>query len=138
VICFDRVVRILIHDVTGARQQLIEHAWVDEGAVGGHFGRCGALVKRTGEEPAGGFQIPLLADQDVDNLAELVDRPIQVDPSSRDFDVCFVDEPPISGGVPAGSCRVDEQRGEPLHPPVHAHVVNINAPLRQQLFDVPV
>ena len=39
---------------------------------------------------------------------------------------CFsaVDEPPVARGVPAGLCRVDEQRGEPLHPPVHAYVIN--------------
>ncbi len=74
------------------------------------------------KEPAGSCQIALLGDQDVDDLAELVDRPVQIDPSSGDFDVRFVDEPPITAGVPAGSSRVDQQRSEPLHPPVHTHV----------------
>ena len=32
---------------------------------------------------------------EVDNLAELVDCPVQVDPSSSDFDVCFVDKPSV-------------------------------------------
>ncbi|MEA2202930.1 MAG: hypothetical protein QOI89_3638, partial [Solirubrobacteraceae bacterium] len=49
-------------------------------------------------------------------------RTHQIDPPPRDFDVCFIDEPLVARDVPAGSCRVDEERGEPLHPPVHAHV----------------
>jgi hypothetical protein len=45
------------------------------------------VLEGTGEEPAGGDQIPFLRDQHVNDLAILVDRPIQIDPSSRDSDV---------------------------------------------------
>lgn len=45
---------------------------------------------------------------------------------------------PRSLAVDPGSCRVDQQRGEPLRPPVHAHVIDLDATLGQQLFDVPV
>jgi hypothetical protein len=51
---------------------------------------------------------------------------------------CFIDEPPVARDVPAGSCRVDEQRGEPLHPPVHAHVVDLHSALGQQLFNIAI
>jgi hypothetical protein len=50
---------------------------------------------------------PFLGEQDVDDLAELVDCPVQTDPPPGDFDVRFVDEPPITAGVPVRSCRVD-------------------------------
>ena len=36
------------------------------------------------------------------------------------------------------SCRVDQQWGEVLHPPKDRHVVNIDTPLRQHLFNIPV
>jgi hypothetical protein len=39
------------------------------------------MLQRLGEESAGGREIPLLGNQDIDDLAELVDRPIQIDPS---------------------------------------------------------
>jgi hypothetical protein len=40
-----------------------------------------------GEEPAGGREIPFLCDEDVNDLAKLVDRPVQIDPPAADFDV---------------------------------------------------
>ncbi len=84
--------------------------------VGGYLARARAVLEGAREEPAGGCQIPLFRDQHVDDLPVLVDGPVQIDPSPGDFDVSFVDEPPITWDVPAGSSRVDEQRGEPLHP----------------------
>jgi hypothetical protein len=80
------------------------------------------VVERLGEEPASSREIPFLRDEDVDDLAELVDRPVQIDPPPGHFDVRLIDKPPITGGVPARSCRVDQQRGEPLHPAVDGDV----------------
>jgi hypothetical protein len=77
-------------------------------------------------------------DEDVDNLAELVDRPIQIDPPSGDFDISFVDESPITGGMPAGPGRIHQQWSEPLHPPLHTHVIDLDVPLGQQLLHVTV
>jgi hypothetical protein len=90
-----------------------------------------AEVERAGEKPAGGREIPFLRDEDVDDLTELVSRPVQIDPSSGDFDVCLIHEPSITGRVPAGSCRVDQQRCEPLRPPVHAHMIDLDVPFRR-------
>jgi hypothetical protein len=33
-----------------------------------------------------------------------------------------------------GECVPDQQRGEPLHPPVHAHVIDVDAPLDQEFL----
>src|SRR5947209_62075 len=35
----------------------------------------------------------------------------------------------IAGGMPAASCCVDQQGCDPLHPPVHAHVIDVDATL---------
>jgi hypothetical protein len=43
------------------------------------------MLEGASEEPAGGRQIPLLGHEHVDDLAELVDRPVQVDSSFSDF-----------------------------------------------------
>jgi hypothetical protein len=43
----------------------------------------------------------------------------------------FVDEPTISWSVPAGACRIDQQRSETLHPPVDGHVVDLHSALGQ-------
>jgi hypothetical protein len=40
--------------------------------------------------------------------------------------------------MPARSDRLDEQRGKPLHPPVHGHVIDRDATLSQQFFDVSI
>jgi hypothetical protein len=113
-------------------------SWIGWSPVGAHLGRWWTVLERLGEESASGREIPLLRDEDVDDLAELVDRPVQIDPSSGHFDVHLIDKPPITGGVPAGTRRVDQQRGEPLHPPIHAHVINLDAPLDQQLLPITV
>jgi hypothetical protein len=40
--------------------------------------------------------------------------------------------------VAGESSRFGQQWGEPLHPPVHSNVVDLDATLDQQLFHVPV
>jgi hypothetical protein len=73
--------------------------------------------------------IPFLRDEDIDDLPELVDRRVQIDPTSRDFEVGLIHEPPITGDVSARSRSVDEQRSEPLHPPIDGHMINLDATL---------
>jgi hypothetical protein len=53
VICFDRIVAVLLSDVTGGGQQIIKYSGVSGRSVGGHFGGQGAVLQRVGEEPAG-------------------------------------------------------------------------------------
>jgi hypothetical protein len=85
-----------------------------------------------------GRGVPLLGQQHVDDLAVLVDRPIQVPPLAGDLDVGLIDEPAVPGGVPEWAGGVSEQRGEPLHPPVHGHVIDLDAALGQQLLHIPI
>jgi hypothetical protein len=73
VIGFDRIVSVLLGDMTGRRHQLIEHPWVGGRAVSGHLDRGRPVLQGVGEELPGGRQVPLLGDQHVDDLPELVD-----------------------------------------------------------------
>jgi hypothetical protein len=50
-----------------------------------HLARSRAVLEGAGEEPAGGHQIPFLGYQHVDDLPELIDRPIQIDPPPGNF-----------------------------------------------------
>ena len=44
-ICFDRIVRILLEDVQGGGQELIEHPEVSRRPVGGHLRRLRSLLE---------------------------------------------------------------------------------------------
>jgi hypothetical protein len=96
------------------------------------------VIKGAGEESARGGQIPLLRDQDVNDLAELVDRSVQIDPPAADLDIRFVDKPTIAWGMPAWAGRINQQWSEPVHPAINRDVIDIDAPFGQQLFDVTV
>jgi hypothetical protein len=84
---FDEVVRILLHNVTRGRRQLIEYPRVGRRPISAHLGWAWAVFESTGEEPASGRQIPLLGHQDINDLAILVDRPVQIDPTPSDLDI---------------------------------------------------
>jgi hypothetical protein len=73
VIRFDRVVRVLLGDMTGGGYQLLEHPWVGGRPVGGDLDGGRPVLKCAGEESPGGRHIPFLGDQHVDNLSELID-----------------------------------------------------------------
>jgi hypothetical protein len=137
-ISFDRIVRILLGDMARGRYQLLDHSRIRGSLIGGHFARAWAVFEGTGEEVAGGRQIPLLRSHHIDDLAVLVDRTIQIHPVPGDLHICLVHEPAISRDMPTGTCRIDQQRGEPLHPPIDRHVIHRDAPFRQQLLHVAI
>jgi hypothetical protein len=68
----------------------------------------------------------------------LVDRPVHVAPDTADLHVGLVHEPAATHCMPAGSGRVDHERGEVLHPSVQAHVIHLDPALREQLLEVAV
>jgi hypothetical protein len=103
VIGFDPVIGALLGMVPGARGQLIKDPRVHRRFIGDDLDRGNrGGVQRLGEESVGSRQVPLLGHQNIDDLAELVDRPVQVDPPAADLYVGFVDKPAISCNVPAG------------------------------------
>ncbi len=66
---FDGIIRVLLGDVAGGGQQLIEHARIRGSPVGAYLGRAWAVLKRASEKPASSREVPLLCDEDVDDLA---------------------------------------------------------------------
>jgi hypothetical protein len=76
------------------------------------------------------------ADKDIDDLAELVDGAVHVAPPAGDLHIGLIHVPAVPDGVPTGPGGLGEQRREPLHPAVDGDVVDLNAPLSQELFDV--
>jgi hypothetical protein len=102
VIGFDPVVGVRLGVMPGARGKLIKDLRVDRHLIGEDLNRGNpGSAQRLGEETAGDRQIPLLRNQNIDNLTELVDGSIQVDPPAADLHVRFIDEPAISRRMPA-------------------------------------
>jgi DNA-binding CsgD family transcriptional regulator len=137
-ICFDKVIAVLLGEMAGSGHQLVEHTRVGRCFVRRHRAGAGAVIESPRKEPASGRQVPLLRHQYVDDLAVLVDRSVQVDPAPGDFHIRFVGKPPITGNVSAGSGRVDQQRSEPLYPAVDGHMIDPHSALGQQLFDIAI
>ena len=81
----DRIIGVLLDDMACSRQHLIEHPRVGGRPVGGHLSRSRAVFESTAEKAASGSQIPFFGDQNVDDLPELIDRSVQIDPPSGDF-----------------------------------------------------
>ena len=82
--------------------------------------------------------VTALGQHDIDDLAELIDGPVEVLPDPDNLQVGLVHEPAVTGGMPARAGGVDELAGEPLHPPVERHMVDLDAPLGQQLLEVAI
>ncbi len=56
------------------------------------------MLKGSGEELVGGHSAPLGRHQHVNDLPELVDRAVEIDPPPGNFeDICFVNKPSIPG-----------------------------------------
>ena len=77
-------------------------------------------------------------DVDVDDLAVLVDGPVDVAPAAGDLDVGLVDEPAVADRVAARPGRVGQERREALHPPVDGDVVDLDATLGEEFLDVAI
>ena len=75
-------------------------------------------AQRPGKEAPGGRMARRRGQQDVDDLAMLVDRPVQVGPLAGGLHVRLIDEPPVTRSVAAWPGRLDELRGEALDPSV--------------------
>jgi hypothetical protein len=138
VVSLDWIVRVLLDGVHGLRQQLIQHPRVARRPVGRDLYRRRAYLERLDEERPRRGQIPLDCQKDMSHLAVLVDRAVQVSPTTGDFEVGLVEEPAIPWDMPTMPGGVDKFRCEALHPPIHRHVINGDAALGQQLLDIAI
>ena len=80
VVSLDRIIRVLLEGVQRRGDQLVQHPRVDRGAVSRDFDRDRARTQRPGKEAPCGRQIAPRRQQDVDDLAMLIDRPVEIGP----------------------------------------------------------
>ena len=139
VVAFHPVVLVLAGGVQDGRNHAFDGVGQSRCPVGDHLGRVTVNRQGGGEQCARGGDVSSLRDVHVDHLPMLVDRPVDVGPDPADLDLGLVDKPPIPGQMPSRRPgRVDQQRGEPLHPPLERAVVDLDATLGDKLFEVPV
>ena len=100
--------------------------------------RSAVIDQRPIEEPASRLGVAPPRHVHVDDLAMLIDRPVDVAPHAADLDIGFVHEPPIPHCVPTRPSCFNQQGREALHPPKHRDMVDIDPALCQQLLHVPI
>ena len=87
---------------------LIKHAGLDRCPVGRDLTRNAAYGQSARDEGPRSSTVTALADEDVNDLATLADRSVQVGPPAGDLDVALIREPPIARGMARRSSSVDE------------------------------
>ena len=135
----DTVAGVVVGAMSGRWQQRLHDGRVGRRPIGDDLDR--RAVGRTDssfEEAVGRGAIPSWRDEHLDDLAELVDCPVDVASPARDLYVGLVDLPAIPNRVPAGPGGVCQQRCEPLDPAVDGGVVDLDAAFGEQLLDVSV
>jgi hypothetical protein len=100
VISFHAVVRVLLQDMSRARDEVVEHSRVDRCQVGRDLNRRRSRLERADEERPCSRAIAAFADQDVDDLPVLIHRAVQVGPPAGDLDVGLIDRPSFARRVP--------------------------------------
>jgi transposase len=138
-VALDPIVGVPVGAMPGRRQQVLQHSRVHRRLIGGDLsGRDLRRTDRLFEEAMGCLGVAPRGDEDVDDLPELVDGPVDVAPLAGDLHVRLVHLPAISDAMPAGPGGVGKQWREPQHPPVDGDVVDLDATLDEQLLDVAV
>jgi hypothetical protein len=133
---FDPIVRVPRRVVERGGHELVNDRQQAPGPVCHDLDRLAMLAERRREEPSGCAGIAKC--RYVDDLAVLIDRPIDVPPPAGDLHRGLIDVPTVPERVATGPGCVGEERGKSLHPPLHGHVVDLDSPLGQELFDVAV
>jgi len=80
----------------------------------------------------------VVGDDNVDDLAVLVDAPGRRSATAIEPNVRLINEPPVTDGMPSGSSHVDQLRREALHLPEQRHMVHLDTALGQELLQIPV
>jgi len=137
-ISFDGVVRVLLHNTTRGRQQLIDHPRIDRCSVSGHLARMGAILGARVKNRR------VAARSRCSETSTSMTWPnwsiARYRYTHRPATFTYVSS--TNQRSPAarrqGSGRVDQQRGEPLHPAVDRDVINADTTFGQQFLDVAV
>jgi hypothetical protein len=85
VISLHAVVAVLLQDLTSARDTFVEHPLIERCPVGRDLDRRRTVRQGAGEARPRGRAVTMCGDQDVDNLAVLIDRAVEVGPAAGDL-----------------------------------------------------
>lgn len=112
-------------------REVADSARVYRRPVGRDLDRSPTVGQGSGEEGPRRGGMAASGDQHVDDLAVLIDGPVEVTPAAGDPDVGLVDKPPITARVPEGAGRVHKLRRQGLHPAIDRHMIDLDAALAQ-------
>ena len=99
---FHRVVRVPLGDMPRRARRVADHLLVGRSTVGRDLDRHPAVSQCASEEDPCCGRVAAHGNEDIDHLAVLVDRAVQVAPATGDLDVRLVHEPPVTSSMPAG------------------------------------
>src|SRR5262249_36844354 len=106
----DWIVGMPLNVMPRRRDQLLDDGWVDRGGVSDDLAwRYLRHSQRSLEESAGRCRVTAGRDEYVDDLAFLVDGPVDIAPDAVDLHICFVDEPAVARCVASESSGVGQQ-----------------------------
>jgi hypothetical protein len=133
VIAFDPVVRVLGRVVERVGEEVVDDAQQRSCEVSGDLARTFTTGQHCLEEPGGRCDVSAFRHEDVDDLAVLVDCPVDVPPCTGHLDVGFIDEPAITDTVPARPCprlisSRSHRRPEPQRSAVRRYTQAVSSP----------
>ena len=139
VVGFYVIVGIPVGPVPGRWEQLLQHQRIGPRPIGHDLRRRDLDGADSSlEEAARRPRVATRGHVHVDDLAELIDRSVDVLPPASDLHIRLVDLPAISYRVPARPSGIAQQRREPHHPPVDRDVIDLGAALSEQFLDIAI
>jgi len=138
VIVLDPTIRILLGVMNRVGKQLVHNSKQGCSQIGGHLRRSAVGCKHISEELSGGADVASFGHVYVDDLAVLIDRSVHVAAHTCDLDISFVHKPTVAHRVTAWTSGVDQQWCEALYPSVDGDVINLDATLCEEFFDITV
>ena len=146
VVTLDPLLQVLGHVVDRhTRQEPVfpgrrDGGWVGPRTIGADpvGGEQRLLLQHLAEEALGGIEVALRREQEVDRRAVLVDGPVQIPPLAPDLDVCLVDPDRAAMGFAEGPQPPLDQGRVGQNPAVQGGVIDLQAALQEQLFDVTI
>jgi hypothetical protein len=108
-VALDAVVGVAVGAMPRRWQPLLQHRRIHRRLISCDLDRIDlGCANRPLEEPVGGRGVSLPGDEDVDDLAELVNRPVHIPPLPGDLHLGLVHLPVVADGVSAGPGSVGE------------------------------
>ena len=137
-ITLNAVVRVFLSVVNRAGQEIFDHVRESRGPVCDDLFRFVACVEHGSEEFACCRDMAFRRDENVDDLAVFIDRPVDVSPDASDFYVGLVDEQTVPDRVADLAGCFDQDRRDMLYPTIQCGVIDFDAAFCEELCNIAV